>query len=270
MSLAISGKTAIVTGAAHGIGLAIARHLLERGANVMFADIDEDKLIADLGEAASSEGTARYFAGDLCQKLTVSNLLSATVDAFDRIDILVNASRAFAPCDPLCTDEDVLEAMLRKNVMAGLRLSQMTAKRMIGQAQRDGVERGTPIGSIINLSSIAAVRSQPELLAYSIACAAQDQATRSLALALAPEGIRVNAVSIGSVMSASLMGAIRENGSLRAAIVEATPLGRIAAAQEVVEAVQFLASDGAGFMTGQILTVDGGRSLVDAVKVPYF
>ena len=160
--------------------------------------------------------------------------------------------------------------MLRQNLTSGLRLSQMVAKRMISQAEKEGREEGEAIGSIINLSSIAAQRSQPELLAYSIACAAQDQATRSLALALAPKGIRVNAVAMGSVMSASLQGALRENGDLRDAILEATPLGRIAAGQEMVEAVQFLASSGSGFMTGQVMTVDGGRSLMDAVKVPAF
>lgn len=270
MSLSITGKTAIVTGAAHGIGAAIARHFVDRGANVMFADIDEAKLHADIGNDAASEGAARYFAGDLCQKLTVNNLISATIDAFDRIDILVNASRCFEICDPLSTDGEVLEKMLSRNVTSGLRLSQMVAKRMISQAEKDGTENGQAIGSIINLSSIAAQRSQPELLAYSIACAAQDQATRSLALALAPKGIRVNAVAIGSMMSASLQSALRERGELREAILDATPLGRIAAAQEMVEAVQFLASSGAGFITGQVLTVDGGRSLMDAVKVPAF
>lgn len=269
MSLSISGKTAIVTGAAHGIGLAIARHFVDRGARVMFADIDESKLSAEVGEAAAAEGAVRYFSGDLCQKLTLANLLSATIDAFDRIDILVNAARSFASCDALCSDEEVLDAMLRQNVMAGLRLSQMTARRMITQAEKDG-RLGEPIGSIINFSSIAAHRAQPELLAYSVACAAQDQATRSLAVALAPKGIRVNGIAIGSVMSASLQASLKEHGEWRDDIADGTPMRRIAAATELTEAVQFLASDGAGFITGQILTVDGGRGLTDAVAVPAF
>ena len=174
MSLSISGKTAIVTGAAHGIGACIARHFVDRGANVMFADIDDAKLCADVGEDAANEGPVRYFAGDLCQKLTINNLISATIDAFDRIDILVNASRCFAVSDPLSVEVDLLDKMLRQNLTSGLRLSQMVAKRMISQAEKEGREEGEAIGSIINLSSIAAQRSQPELLAYSIACAAQD------------------------------------------------------------------------------------------------
>jgi 7-alpha-hydroxysteroid dehydrogenase len=91
--------------------------------------------------------------------------------------------------------------------------------------------------------------------------------TRSMAVALAPRGIRVNAVAFGSVMSASLQGALRENGEYREAIEAGTPLGRIADAGELAETVQYLASDAAGFVTGQIITVDGGRGLVDAVQV---
>jgi 7-alpha-hydroxysteroid dehydrogenase len=269
MSLSITGKTAIITGAAHGIGLAIARHFLERGAQVMCADMDEAKLVAELGEEAKTDGPARYFAGDLCQKLTVNNLLSATVDAFERIDILVNAARTFAPSDPLDPCEDTLDAMLSQNMKGALRLSQMTARRMISQAEKEGRTTGE-VGCIINMSSLAATRTHPALLAYSIACAAQDQATRSLAVALAPHRIRVNGVAFASVMSASLQATLKENGDWREAITAGTPMGRIAPPGELAETVQYLASSGAGFVTGQIVTVDGGRGVLDAVQVPAY
>jgi 7-alpha-hydroxysteroid dehydrogenase len=106
------------------------------------------------------------------------------------------------------------------------------------------------------------------LLGYSIATAALDQMTRALAVALAPERIRVNAVAIGSVMSASLQNALKDNRDCRNEIEQHTPLGRIAAPGEVADAVQFLASEASGFMTGQIVTVDGGRSLLDTVSTP--
>ena len=266
MTLSIAGKTAIVTGAANGIGLSIARHFLDQGANVMFADMDEARLEHEVGKACKAEGQVRMFAGDLREKLTIANLLSATVDAFDRIDILVNASRQMAVSEPLCAEDDAVEALLEQNLMTSLRMSQMTAKRMISMADKAGVTG--MIGSIINLSSIAAVRTQGALLGYSISVAAVDQMTRSMAVALAPKGIRVNAVAFGSVMSASLQGALRDHGDYRAQIEGSTPLGRIAEAGELAETVQFLASDAAGFVTGQIITVDGGRGLVDAVQVP--
>lgn len=263
MSLSITGKTAIVTGAARGIGLAIAKHFLERGANVMCADCDEGALQTawdDLPEQA------RLFAGDLSQKLAMANLVSATIDAFDRVDVLVNAQRAIATCDPLCTDEEVLDSMLRRNMMAGLRLSQLVARRMIGQ--EGGDERQA--GAIVNVSGHLAGRSQPELLAYSISCAAQDQATRGLALALAGHRIRVNGVAFAGVMSDKLQLALREDPELRDELLEGTPLGRVAAADELAETVHYLVSGGAGFVTGQILTVDGGRGLYDPVQVPVY
>lgn len=269
MTLSITGKTAIVTGAAHGIGLAIARHFLDRGAQVMFADIDEARLADELGEEARSDGPARYFAGNLCQKLSVKNLLSATVDAFDRIDILVNAARRIQSGDPLDPDQGVLDEMLQLNMKGMLRLSQMTAQRMMKQAEDGGQSEGEA-GCIVNISTPAAACSNPALLAYSIASAGQEQMTRALALALAPHRIRVNGVSFASVMSASLQGQLRDHPDWRADLVRATPLGRIAGASELAETVQFLASPGAGFVTGQIVTVDGGRSLCAASRLPAF
>ena len=266
MSFSISGKTAVVTGAANGVGLAIARHFAGRGAIVVFADRDEAKLQAEIGELAAEEGHVRAFAGDLREKLTVANLISATVDAFDRVDILVNASRQMTASDPLDPDDEAIEMLLRQNLLAGLRLTQVFAKRMIAQAERGGGEG--PAGSIINLSSIAARRTHPSLLAYSVSTAAMDQMTRSMAVALAPHRIRVNAVAFGSVMSASLQDTLRRNEEFREEIIDHTPLHRIASAGELAEVAQFLASDGSGFMTGQILTVDGGRTLVDPCEAP--
>jgi 7-alpha-hydroxysteroid dehydrogenase len=268
MSFSIAGKTAIVTGAAHGIGLAIARHFVDQGANVMFADRDDDQLEAECGEAAEAEGsTIRYFSGDLRERLTVANLLSATVDAFDRVDILVNASRQVKVSDPLNPDEDAVEAMLSQNLMPALRLSQLVAKRMIRQAEEDGREDGQ-VGSIVNLSSIAARRTHPNLLGYSVSAAALDQMTRSMAVALAEHRIRVNSVAFGSVMSNSLKESLKESSGLRAEILDCTPMARIASPSEVADAVQYLASDGSGFVTGQVLTIDGGRTLIDPVASP--
>lgn len=267
MSFSIAGKTAIITGAANGIGLAIARHFANHDANVMCADIDEARLEAEFGELAEGEGNIRYYAGDLRERLTVANLLSATIDAFDRVDILINASRQMAVSDPLDPDADEVMPLLDQNLMTSLRLTQLIAKRMIKQGG-DDPENESNLGAIVNLSSIAARRTQPDLLGYSIASAALDQMTRSMAVALAPHRIRVNAVAFGSVMSASLKGALKEHTEFRDEIQKCTPLSRIAPPDEVAEAVQFLASDSAGFMTGQIVTVDGGRTLLDAVGAP--
>ncbi|MBN7783744.1 MULTISPECIES: SDR family oxidoreductase [Ponticoccus] len=266
MSFSIAGKTAIITGAANGVGLAIARHFANKGANVMLADIDEERLSQEC-DNADEDSQIRYYAGDLREKLTMANLLSATLDAFDRVDILVNGSRQMLPSDPLDCSDDTVMQLLNQNLMTAYRMSQLVARRMIKQAEKQDGDDGQ-LGAIVNLSSIAARRTHPDLLGYSVSCAALDQMTRSMAVALAPERIRVNAVAFGSVMSASLKDSLKTHKTYRSDIEDHTPLGRIAAPRELAEAVQFLSCDGAGFVTGQIITVDGGRTLLDPVAAP--
>ncbi|PIE10762.1 MAG: oxidoreductase [Rhodobacterales bacterium] len=264
MSFSLSGKTAIVTGAANGIGLAIGRHFAESGANVIFADMDEANLQKELGEKLADEGPVRAFAGDLRQKLTIANLLSTTIAAFDRVDILVNATRQITLSDPLDPDGDAVMPMIEQNLLTPLRVSQAVAKRMIRQVEDD---EDAPAGTIINISSIAARRAHPDLLGFSVATAGLEQMTRSLAVALAQHRVRVNAVAIGSVMSASLKGMLRDNPDLRERVIDVTPLNRIAPASELIGAVQYLASDASAFVTGEVMTVDGGRSLIDPVTM---
>jgi 7-alpha-hydroxysteroid dehydrogenase len=266
MSFSVDGKTAIVTGAANGIGLAIARHLLDVGANVMFADIDEERLADELGDDRN-ERNVGFFAGDLRERLTLANLMSATLDAFDRVDILVNASRQVYVSDEAIASDEAVEQALQQNLMTSLKISRLVVRRFITQST-DEADAERPAGSIINISSIAARLSHPKLMPFSIATAALDQMTRSMAVALAPERIRVNGVAFGSVMSNSLMMALKEHPEYRDPIVNRTPLSRIAGASELVETVQYLASDASGFVTGQILTVDGGRTLLDPVTAP--
>lgn len=266
MSFSIAGKTAIVTGSANGIGLAIARHFVNAGANVMCADLDEAALRDNFKSREEDEAAhIRYFAGDLREKLTIANLISATIDAFDGVDILINAARQFMPTDPLDPEDTSLSELLDQNMLTALKLSRAVAKRMIKQSEGEDEHHG---GAIVNLSSITAGSTQPDLMAYSISAAAVNQMTRSMALALAPNRIRVNAVALGSVMSASMQETLRDNRDWREEIEDNTPIGRIASPSELSDVVQFLASDASGFITGEILAVDGGRSLLDPVHAP--
>ncbi|MGB0498009.1 MAG: SDR family NAD(P)-dependent oxidoreductase [Rubricella sp.] len=268
MAASIAGKTAIVTGAAHGVGLAIARKFAAEGANVIMSDMDDEKLFAEVETLKKDEGRVQGFSCDLREKLSVNNLLATTVDNFERVDILVNASRQVLASDPLNADCEIFDQLMQQNVKNAMQLSQRVAQKMIRDAEKAESEGDRPTGAIVNVTSIAAQRTLPELLAYSVSCAALDQMTRSLAVALARHRIRVNAVALGGVMTAHLKEALRDRSELREELAAVTPLGRIGDADEAAEAVLFLASDAASFITGQILGVDGGRMNLDPMDRP--
>lgn len=264
MTARLEGQSVIVTGAARGVGLAIARAAARAGAKVMMTARDETALTAEREALAETGADVRSYDGDLSQKLTVANLISATIDAFDRIDVLINASRDMQPSDPLDVDNTTLGALLDSNVMTPLRLTQQVVKRM-NQLREDDDTPG--LRAVVNIGSIAAQRTLPELMAFSVASAALDQMTRSMAVAFAPYGTRVNEVALGSVMSSSLRDAIAEQPQLQDRLTSVTPLGRIGDGDEAAEMAVFLASDAASFVTGQIIAVDGGRTILDPMQV---
>ena len=258
-------KTAIVTGAASGVGLAIALQLAEHGTNVMFADCDQQLLKSEFDPNGDN---VDLFVGDLQDLLTQSNLLAATAERFGRIDILVNASRRMMTSSHHDLKADILDEMLSQNLRQHYTLSRQVARYFTEQEPPSS--RPTELaGSIVNVSSIAANRLHPDLVEYSVCCAALEQLTRSLAVAFAALRINVNAVAFGSVMSGNLQQMTLENPGLRERIAAATPLGRVADATEVANAATFLVSGAASFMTGQILTIDGGRSLLDRYTEPH-
>lgn len=267
MAMSLDGKTAIVTSAPQSAGRAIAQKLLDAGANVMLADTEERAAAAD-AEPLLSGDEERYasFLYSGLDRLGIANLVAATVDRFERIDILVNAAQTSAgPGAFMDLAVEDFDAALGEGVGSVFQLSQVVAKRMLQQA---GESNEGEIGTIVNISSIAATRTVPELLAYSVACAALEQLTRSMATSLAPRGIRVNAVALGGVMTERLRSAFREDEHLREEMLKVTPLGRLAEMEEAAEAALFLASGHASYITGQVVSVDGGRTLLDPLASP--
>ncbi|MEL6678581.1 MAG: SDR family oxidoreductase, partial [Pseudomonadota bacterium] len=151
MSGTLSGKSVIVTGAANGVGLAIARRFVEEGAKVMLADADDEKLKDETASIKTSEERVQCFSCDLRERLSIANLMANTIESFDRVDVLVNASRQVTASDPLDPDCELFDAMMQQNVKNALRLSQIVARKMIKHAEERG-DQG-PAGSIVNITS---------------------------------------------------------------------------------------------------------------------
>ncbi len=264
----LDGRTAIIAGAASGVGRAIARRFAGAGARLMLADTDDaglDETAAEIGAGVEAPpGNISYFAHAIDDKLGVTNLIAATIDQFERIDILVTGARVCPSGGLFDLTAQEFDAALSCNIHSAFLQTQLVAKRMIQQREADPDFSG----ALVNISSIAARRTVPGLLAYSVSCAALDQLTRSAAVCLAPQGIRVNAVALGAVMTANLREALHDREGLRDEMTAVTPLGRIGEAEEAADAALFLASPGAGFITGQIVAVDGGRLVLDPLASP--
>lgn len=247
----LEGKVAIVTGAAKGIGYAIAKRLLLDGARIVLADIDHDA-VHRAARDLELFGTVRPMAADISDKLDIHNLLTFTSATFGEVDILVNNAGITHQAPFLDLSEEDFDRVMRVNAKGAFLCGQAAARRMV-----ERVEAGGNAGTIINISSVNAVFGLPDQLAYSVSKGALNQLTKSMALALAPWGIRVNAIGPGSVETNMLEG-INPSLENRKRLATQTPLQRIGQPGEIAAITSFLASEDASYITGQIIYADGG------------
>jgi NAD(P)-dependent dehydrogenase (short-subunit alcohol dehydrogenase family) len=250
--MALEGKTAIVTGAAGGIGYAIAERFLRDGAKVVFADIDADKGAKALANLEKL-GECRFIKADVGKRLDVHNLVAAAIEAFGDIDILVNNAGIVHGADFLDLTEDDFDRVLRVNLKGSFLTGQAVARYMV-----DKVKNGGAPGAIVNMSSVNAVFAIANQVPYSVSKGGVNQLTKVMALSLAPHGIRVNAIGPGSIMT-DMLASVNDDPAARNRILSRTPLGRIGEPSEIASIAAFLASDDASYITGQTIYADGGR-----------
>ena len=240
----LKARRAIVTGAARGIGLAIAQRLASEGAQVTIVDVIEDAGRA----AAAGIANARFIAADVSRGDEVRRVVE-TVARDGAIDILVNNAGVLHTAEFLDLAEDDFDRVLRVNVKSMFLLGQAVARHM--------VERGVK-GAIVNMASVNAVLAIANQVPYTVSKGAVGQLTKVMALALAPHGIRVNAIGPGTIATEMTKG-LQQDEAARRRVMSRTPLRRVGEPREVAAIAAFLASDDASYMTGQTLYPDGGR-----------
>lgn len=247
----LEGRVAIITGAAMGIGQACAVQMAKHGASVVLADIDREAGEKATEGITASGGTAAFVKTDVSSMHDMETMAAATLDRFGRIDILVsNAAQAIGGVVDE-TDEATWNRVITTNLSSVWRGMKVCVPVMRKQKK----------GAVINMSSAQAFAGFRGWAAYATAKGGVNALTQQSAVDLAPHGIRVNAVAPGTIMTPLNEKVFEEHPNpdeLIATWNRAHPIGRFGQPEEVAEAVTFLASDRASFITGEIIRVDGG------------
>lgn len=250
----LSGKTALVTGGAVGIGAGIVKRLAEAGANVFVTDIDLANAEQTAQEVTSAGGRAQAAQADASNFEDVERVTQQAVDTFGGLDILVNNAGIFPPAPFLDADPGMVRKVLEINVMGVFLHSQAAARRMVHQGNG---------GRIIHIASIDGFRPSGNLVHYDASKGAVIMMTKAMALELAEHGITVNAVAPGAIATPGTgMGgdesAPEELKAQIEGIQSAIPMRRWGQPDDIANAVLYLASAGTTYVTGETIVVDGG------------
>ena len=244
VSFGLKGCVCIVTGGARGIGEACIRRFAREGAKTVIIDMDDIN-----GRALAASTDSLYIPCDVGDKTQVDAMVAQTLEHFGGIDVLVNNAGIFKAADFLDVTEADFDAVLRVNLKGSFLVGQAVAREMAKGGR----------GSIVNMSSVNGVTAIPSIASYNVSKGGINQLTRAMALALADKGFRVNAVAPGTIATELAAKAVLTSDEAKNRILSRTPLKRLGAPSEIADAVAFLASDAASYITGEVLVVDGGR-----------
>ena len=249
----LAGKAALVTGAGVGIGRAIALKMASEGARVMVVDLNEETAAETAALICDAGGEAIVFTADVSDESRVSTMVKTTVDRFGSIDIACNSAAVSRGSGPIHTfEKTVFDQTLELCLTNTFLCMKHEVEAMLGQEQG---------GSIVNISSNASLRGQPYNTAYAAAKSGVNLLTKSAAAEYGHKGIRINAVSPGVIRTPGVERYFEEQPKIAEGLKQAAVMRRLGEPSEIAEAVCFLASDRASFITGQLLSVDGGGAV---------
>lgn len=251
----LQGKTAIVTGAASGMGKAIAKLFADEGASVILADLNKESAISVAQELPKGKGYA--VQTDVADDTSVAALVKETLEAYGSIDVLVNCAgvpQAFTPIEELTLEQwDRIMSVNTKSIF-------LTTRHAVPHMKEKGK------GSIINIASIAGIRARPGLNAYCASKGAAIMLSKALAIELAPFQIRVNVINPGPAETPMLGKFINgDEAEVEAGkkdiFISSVPLGMLIQPEDIAQAALYLASDLSKIVTGEVMNVDGGRGI---------
>jgi glucose 1-dehydrogenase len=245
----LKNKTALVTGAASGIGKACAARFVREGAKVALVDVDAVRGKAVAAEL-SSIGDVAFFPCDVGYKDQVDATVDAAITRFGHIDILLSNAGIMRRLEFLDLSEADFDDVIRTNLKSVFLFGQAVGRHM---ASREG-------GVIINMSSTSVVMTMPTLSAYAASKGGISSLTRAMAIGLAKHGIRVNAIGPGTILTELNRTNLLSNADTRRNILSRTPLMRLGEGDDVAGVALFLASDDSGYVSGQTVYADGGRA----------
>jgi len=248
-------RVVLVTGASSGIGRAIAKALGAEGAHVVAAGRRAPRLEETAKAVRAAGGEAAVVTGDVRDEATCRSWVETAVTKFGRLDGLVNAAGVIGSGGLLETSAEEWDRMMSTNLRSIFLLTRLAAPELAARK-----------GSVVNISSVAGLRPYAGIIAYCVGKAGVDMFTRCAALDLAPQGVRVNAVNPGVVVTElhTVSNAVPDYSAFLERSKTTHPIGRVGQAEEVAALVLFLLSDEASWITGVTYSIDGGRALASA------
>ena len=254
----LGDRVAVVTGGAQGIGAACARRLAAEGAAVAIWDLADAAGQALAAELAAAGARTLYCRCNVAHKAEVDAALAQTEAALGPVDALVNNAGIFKAAEFLDITEADWDAVIAVNLKGSFLVGQAVAR---GMAQRQR-------GAIVNMSSVNGVLTIPTIASYNASKGAINQLTRVMALSLAERGVRVNAVAPGTIATELARNAVLTSDEAKARIMSRTPMKRLGEPEEIADVVAYLLSDAASYVTGEIVTADGGRMTLNYTVNP--